>query len=75
MSKNSQNKSYVSDLFFGKEVTMLSTRANVYLTEPEFLVKSFIKCMIDPTIINMGTAVNALCEDILQDRFSKVKEV
>jgi len=50
---------------------MLSTRANVYLTEPEFLVKSFIKCMIDPTIINMGTAVNALCEDILQDRFSK----
>jgi len=26
---------------------------------------------MDPTIVNMGTAVNALCEDILQDRLSK----
>ena len=51
---------------------MLSTRASVYLGEPEFLVNCFIKCIMDPTIVNMGTAVNALCEDILQDRLSKV---
>jgi len=50
---------------------MLSTRSSVYLGEQEFLVKCFIKCIIDPEIINMGTAVNALCEDIMQERLQK----
>lgn len=51
--------------------TMLSMRSSVYLGEHEFLVKCFIRCLVDPTIINMGTAVNALCEDIIQERFKK----
>ena len=52
---------------------MLSMRSSVYLGETEFLVKCFIRCIVDPTIINMGTAVNALCEDIIQERFKKAQ--
>jgi len=50
---------------------MLSKRSAVYLGETEFLAKNFIKCMMDPTIMNTGTAVNALCEDIIQERLNK----
>ena len=53
---------------------MLSKRSAVYLGETEFLAKNFIKCMMDPTIMNTGTAVNALCEDIIQERLNKVKK-
>ena len=51
-----------------------------YLGEPEFLINYFIKCEQDPYdentnedgLINMGTAVNALCEDMIEQRILKV---
>jgi len=56
----------------------LSKRADVFLGEPEFLMKCFIKCEQDPFnsntksgMINLGTAVNALVEDLIADRLQR----
>jgi len=58
---------------------MLSRRTNVYLGETEFLVKNFMKCEQDKFnketntngYVNLGTAVNALVEDLMQERLTK----
>ena len=57
---------------------MVSKRATgVYLQEMEFLVKSFISCAMDPYseetpegMVNLGTAVNSLCEAELSCRLN-----
>ena len=49
--------------------------------EPEFLVKCMLKCAEDEYDsetnpngrINLGTAVNALVEDLIEDRLKKVR--
>ena len=54
-----------------------------YKGETEFLVKCMLKCAedeYDPDtnpdgMINLGTAVNALVEDMIEERLSKVKSV
>ena len=58
---------------------MLSSRAAVYLGEPEFLMKCFGRCSEDPYsessnkagYVNLGTAVNALCEKELNRRLNQ----
>ncbi|XP_023336360.1 probable inactive 1-aminocyclopropane-1-carboxylate synthase-like protein 2, partial [Eurytemora carolleeae] len=59
---------------------MLSKRAySTYLETEEFLMKSFKECLVNPFckfenkngIVNMGTAVNQLCEDILTERINQ----
>jgi len=58
---------------------MLSKRSSIFLGEPEFLVKCMLKCAEDEYDsetnpsgrINLGTAVNALVEDLIEDRLKK----
>ena len=53
---------------------------SLFKGETEFLVKCMLKCAedeFDPETnpngrINLGTAVNALVEDLIEDRLSKV---
>ena len=55
-------------------------KSNLFLGETEFLVKCMLKCAedeFDPEAntngrINLGTAVNALVEDLIEDRLNKV---
>ena len=59
---------------------MLARRADTFLGEPEFLLGCLTRCSKDAFdketncegIINMGTAVNSLCEDVITERFEKV---
>eukprot|EP00092_Neocalanus_flemingeri_P016038 GFUD01017358.1.p1 GENE.GFUD01017358.1~~GFUD01017358.1.p1 ORF type:complete len:423 (+),score=120.19 GFUD01017358.1:70-1338(+) len=58
---------------------MLSNRAAIYLGEPEFLLSCLTRCSKDAYdketnregFVNMGTAVNSVCEDVIKDRFDK----
>merc|ERR1712088_1278569 len=57
---------------------MLSQRAQVYLGEPEFLMKCLCKCASDnysksnpEGYVNLGTAVNGLCEELLSERLRR----
>jgi len=57
---------------------MLSQRAQVYLGEREFLMKCFGKCASDiysesnpGGYVNLGTAVNSLCEDLIAERLRR----
>ena len=59
---------------------MLSSRASIFLGEPEFLLDCLTQCSKDEFdrknnpdgLINMGTAVNSLCEDVLKARIDQV---
>ena len=59
---------------------MFSRRAEVFLGEPEFLMGCNSRCggdAYDPEsnkegFVNLGTAVNGLCEDIIKERLDKV---
>ena len=59
---------------------MFSKRANTFLGEPEFLLSCLSRCGQDPFdkisnkegFVNLGTAVNSLCEDVIKERFDKV---
>ena len=58
---------------------MLSSRAAVYLGQPEFLMKYFRRCTEDPYressnkggYVNLGMAVNALCEEEINRRLNQ----
>jgi len=57
---------------------MLSQRAQVYLGEPEFLMNCLCKCASDNYsksnpggYVNLGTAVNGLCEELLSERLRR----
>jgi len=58
---------------------MFSKRANVFLGDPEFLMGCLTRCVEDPFdkesnkegFVNLGTAVNSLCEDIIKERLDK----
>eukprot|EP00090_Calanus_glacialis_P002417 TRINITY_DN11811_c0_g1_i4.p1 TRINITY_DN11811_c0_g1~~TRINITY_DN11811_c0_g1_i4.p1 ORF type:complete len:423 (-),score=100.76 TRINITY_DN11811_c0_g1_i4:67-1335(-) len=58
---------------------MFSKRANTFLGEPEFLLSCLSRCGQDPFdkisnkegFVNLGTAVNSLCEDVIKERFDK----
>ena len=59
---------------------MFSRRADIFLGEPEFLLSCLTKCSKDAYnqasnkegFVNLGTAVNRLCEDVIKERFDKV---
>ena len=59
---------------------MLSRRSEVYLGEPEFLVKCLVQCGRDAYnskenregFVNLGTAVNSLCEEVIKKRLEQV---
>ena len=59
---------------------MFSKRAEVFLGEPEFLLSCLNRCGEDAYnresnkegFVNLGTAVNSLCEDIIKERLDKV---
>ena len=59
---------------------MFAKRAEVFLAEPEFLLGCLSRCSKEPFskqgnkngFVNLGTAVNSLCEDLIKERFDKV---
>ena len=61
------------------DLGLVSTRAGVYLKDMDFLVKCFISCAMDtydkdtnPSgMVNLGTAVNSLCESEISSRLSR----
>ena len=52
----------------------------MFLGDPEFLMGCLTRCVEDPFdkksnkegFVNLGTAVNSLCEDIIKERLDKV---
>ena len=62
-------------------LSTVSARAEIYLNEPEFMLNCMTRCGKDvfdketnrEGIVNMGTAINSLCEDVIKQRFEKVK--
>ena len=70
--------SHIYNIF--SELTMFSKRANVFLGEPEFLMGCLTRCVEDAFdkesnkegFVNLGTAVNSLCEDIIKERLNQV---
>ena len=71
-----------SNIFLGICTFIPSTihRFYLFLGDTEFLVKCMLKCAedeFDPETntngrINLGTAVNALVEDLIEDRLNQV---